>query len=145
MKCTVGGTVQTPVAQANGVTVLVIVGGVWSTTQLNLAPFGSTLPQIARDVAFTVKVCVPAAGTVKLSGLVQGANEPPSRLQRKAPPVGVEVNSNVAIVELVTESGCTVICVVGAGPASPGGHESAAPPPSPLSMQNFPFASMTQE
>src|SRR5262249_4917282 len=74
-----------------GDAVIVVSGAVRSTTQVNDAGVGSTLP--AASIARTWKVCEPSARVPVLNGDVQATNAPLSMRHSKRDPSSLEVNA----------------------------------------------------
>jgi hypothetical protein len=90
-----------------------------TTVQLRDAGVPSTFP--APSVARTSKACVPSTSAEYVLGDVHAAKAPASTRHSNVDPVSVDVNSNVAVVE-VTEPDGPLVIVVSGGVVSAGGE-----------------------
>src|SRR4029079_1957478 len=89
--------------------VTVTTGGTVSTVHVRLS-----LPWLpAASVASTVKVCMPSALPVSVTGDVQAVNAPPSRLHATTTGAPAVVKLNVAVGDGLAAGGPAVIVAVG--------------------------------
>src|SRR5436190_2599675 len=128
-------------AVLDGAAVIVVSGGVLSTTQVNDAGVASVLPAESR--ARTSKVCEPSVILVRACGLVAAANAAPSTRLSNVELVSFEVNVNEAEAEFVRDAGVAEIVVSGAvvsagGGGGGGGLPPLPPPPPPQALNRRP-------
>ncbi|HMC56812.1 MAG TPA: hypothetical protein VKH19_16660 [Gemmatimonadaceae bacterium] len=124
-------------AVLDGAAVIVVSGGVLSTTQVNDAGVASVLPAESR--ARTSKVCEPSVILVRACGLVAAANAAPSTRLSNVELVSFEVKVNEAEAEFVRDAGVAEIVVSGAvvsagGGGGGGGLPPLPPPPPPQAL-----------